>query len=240
LMPSSIGAAAVFASLLRDGVRRWREARGGGFRRRAPAAATLAVLALPNLVLAAPLLIGKTILWKVIADKTREQVCQAPLEGPSPIRVVVVWGEDPAAAELGGGVRWCYCLGNVVSWTVLSMSPAAQNLVRTSPTELTLKTLNEPLIGSEWEITFRSRDRPMKVGDTIRQDGGLTVTVAAIRDGRPTEVLFRFPRPIEASEYRLLVWRGGRLTALPLPAVGGSVRLGRILSTRGPGQYSKI
>ena len=35
----------------------------------------LTVIALPNLVLAAPLMVGKMLLWKAYADATREGVC---------------------------------------------------------------------------------------------------------------------------------------------------------------------
>jgi hypothetical protein len=66
----------------------------------------------------------------------------------------------------------------------------------------------------------------MHVGDSVTQDGGLRITVEAVRDGRPTQVLFRFPVAIEGSTFRLLVWRGGRLSPLALPAIGGSLALG--------------
>jgi hypothetical protein len=58
------------------------------------------------------------------------------------------------------------------------------------------------------------------------QWGGLEITVEAVSDGRPTQVLFRFPGPIESGAFRLLVWRAGRLEALPLPAIGGRLALG--------------
>jgi hypothetical protein len=226
LLPSSLGAAAVFAVLLRDGLRRWREARGGGVGRRGLLGVGIALLGVPNLVLAAPLLVGKILLWNSLADRARDEVCRLPLEGPGPIRAVVVWAEEPPLAEFGGGARWFYCRGSLVSWTVLSMAPDAQRLTRTSQTELTLATLGRPLLGSEWEALFRSPDRPMQAGDTVRQQGGLEVSVQAVADGRPTRVLFRFPIRIEGSEFRLLVWRGGRPAALPVPAVGDSVLLG--------------
>lgn len=227
LLPSSLGAAAVFAVLLRDGLRRWREARGRGGGRRAIVAIGLVLLGLPNVVLAAPLLVGKIVLWKGLGDRAREQVCGVPLEGAGPTRAVVVWAEEPPLAEFGGGVRWFYCRGTIASWTVLSMAPDAQRLTRTGPDELTLSMLGRPMLRSEWEDLFRSPDRPMRAGDTVRQRGGLEIAVQAVTDGRPTLVRFRFPGRIEASEFRLLVWRGGRLAALPVPGVGESVLLGR-------------
>ena len=44
--------------------------------------------------------------------------------------------------------------------------------------------------------------------------------------GRPTRVVFQFPKRIEESEYRLLIGREGRFERLALP-VGESIRLGR-------------
>lgn len=226
LLPASLGAAVVFAVLLRDGVRRWREVRGGGPVRRTGAGIMLAALALPNLVLAAPLLVGKIVLWKVIATGPPEQVCQAPLEGPGPIRAVVVWAEEPPLAQFGGAARWFHCRGNVVSWTVLSMSPHAQKLERTSARELTLTALERPMIEAEWEVLFRAPDEPMRPGETVTQQGGLRITVQAVDQGRPTEVLFQFPTAIEESEFRLLVWRAGRLQALAVES-GAPVIVGR-------------
>lgn len=66
----------------------------------------------------------------------------------------------------------------------------------------------------------------MRPGDVIRQDGGLNIVVQAVHQGRPTEVLFQFPRPIEETDFRLLVWRAGHLAPLAAPRIGAGIRLG--------------
>ena len=114
----------------------------------------------------------------------------------------------------------------MLSWTVMSNSPHPQKLSRTSPTTLTLSALERPLLDGEWEVLFRSSAIPFRPGDSVNQDGGLRITVQTVEAGRPTRVLFQFPKPIEESEYRLLIGREGRFERLALP-VGASIRLGR-------------
>jgi hypothetical protein len=225
LLPASVGAAAVFSVLVRDGIQRWRRLKGRAGRRMLIGAGLVAV-ALPNVVLAGPLLVGKTLLWKVLADGARDTVCAAPLDGRGPARAIVAWAPDPPLAGFGGAIRWYHCRGNIVSWTVMSMSPYPQTLSRTSPTSLTLTALERPLLDGEWEVLFRSPRIPLHEGDTVTQDGGLRITVRAVERGRPSRVVFDFPKPIEESEYRLLVWREGRFDRLALP-IGQSIRLGR-------------
>jgi hypothetical protein len=225
LLPASVGAAAVFAVLVRDGLQRWRRFKGRVGRRTLIAAGLVAV-ALPNVVLAAPLLVGKTLLWKVLVDRARDTVCAAPLEGAGPARAIAAWAPDPPLAEFGGAIRWYHCRGDMLSWTAMSMSAYPQTLTRTSPTSLTLTALERPLLDGEWEVLFRSPKIPLREGDTVTQDGGLRITVRAVEHGRPRRVVFDFPKPIEENEYRLLVWREGRFDRLVLP-IGQSVRLGR-------------
>jgi hypothetical protein len=76
------------------------------------------------------------------------------------------------------------------------------------------------------EVLFRSPKIPLHDGDALTQDGGLTITVRAVEHGRPRRIVFEFPKRIEESEYRLLMWREGRFERLALP-IGQSLRLGR-------------
>jgi hypothetical protein len=108
----------------------------------------------------------------------------------------------------------------------MSVSPYRQTLSRTSPRALTLTTLDRPLLEGEWEVLFRSPDLPLRVGDAVSQEGGLRITVQAVAQGHPTRVLFELPRPLEESDFRLLLWGEGRFDALTLP-VGRSVTFGR-------------
>jgi hypothetical protein len=224
LLPASVGAAAVFAVLVRDGVRRWRAS--GGAWRRLVAGAALFIVAVPNVVLSAPLLVGKTVLWKVLADRARDAVCAVPLDGRGPARALVAWSPDPPLAIFGAATRWFHCRGDMLSFTVMSSSPHPQTLSRTSPTSLILTALEQPLLDGEWEVLFRDRKTPLSRGDSVSQEGGLRVVVDTVSNGRPTRVHFEFARPIEQSEYRLLIGREGRFEPLALP-VGQSIRLGR-------------
>jgi hypothetical protein len=222
LLLPSVGAAAVFAVLLQDGVRRWRATGGRG--RRALAAVGLLVVALPNLVLAAPLLVGKEVLWGGLGERARAIVCKAPLDGQRPNHAVVVWADEPALAQYGGGTRWFYCPGTTATWTVLSLSPAAQILSRPSADSLVIEATDQPLLASEWEMLVRSPDAPFAGGERIVQDSGLAITVERVARGRPQRVRFGFPQPIEASDFRLLLWRDGRLDRLAL-SIGQSMPL---------------
>jgi hypothetical protein len=224
LLPSSLGAAAIFAFLLRDGLGRWRRATHAGRLGRASIAAATFALAMPNLVLAGPLLVGKMVAWKSIADSMRDEVCQPSLDASA--RVIVVWSDNPPAAVLGRAIRWFYGKGKTASWTVVSLAPGIQRLARPSPTDLILDMLEQPTLGSEWEVLFRSPERSMRVGDVVRQEGGLQIIVQAVQEGRPTQVLLRFPRPIESTDLRFLTARHGHMAVQALPPVGGSATIG--------------
>jgi hypothetical protein len=221
-LPASVGAAAVFAVLVRDGLTRWREAHG--IRGRVVAGATLAAIALPNVVLAAPLLVGKIVLLRGLSEQLREVVCAADLDRSRPIRVLVAWSDDPLVSY-GWGARWCYCPGKTVPWTFISQSPHAQKLTRVSANALMLEFPDKPAIDAMWEILFRDPTIPMPAGTIIRLEDGLVVTVQQVAQGRPTRVLFEFAQPIEESAYRLVVLQKRRLGGLALK-VGESVTFG--------------
>jgi hypothetical protein len=221
LLPASLGSAAVIAVLLRDGLQRWRQARGGGLRARSLPGLALLVLAVPNLVLAGPLLVGKLLLWKQFADRTREGVCEAPLDRGSAQRVLVVWAQDPTLAVFGGAARWFHCPGGTTSWSLLSIAPQPQTLTRSAPDELTLISEETPLLGGPWELLFRAPGQPMQPGQSFTQESGLRITVEAARNGRPTRLRVRVP-----PDLRLLVGRDQKLAALPALSVGESLPLG--------------
>lgn len=230
LLPSTFGAAPVFALLLRDGVRQWRITVGRRRPGRLPIAMAMLAIALPNLVLAGPLFIGKTVLWKVLADNMRAEVCGGDLDTST--HVIVVWSKDPPGAVLGRAIRWFYGKGRTASWTPLSFAPGPAILARTSANELTLSAFGKPLLGSEWDVLFRSTDRPMKVADTVTLQNGLRIVVEAVDDGLPTRVSFHFPSASQSSQFRFLVWQAGRLVPLVLPPIGGQVAVGGATSTR--------
>jgi len=223
LLPASLGAAAVFAVLVRDGARRWRAARGQGFLRRAALGLLIAAVALPNLVLAPPMLMAKILFWRKMADRTHAGVCRLPLDRPTGI--VVLWSDDPSVLLFAGAVRRLQCPEAMTSWTVLSISPHPQQLERTSPATLALTTRDQPLLDSAWELGVRAPGRPLRAGDSVVQAGGLRLTVAAVRDGRPTELRIEAPGPLEQGPFGFFVWRKGGLSPFPLPPQGASVTL---------------
>jgi hypothetical protein len=251
VLPASIGAAAVFAALLRDGASRWRQLRGR-FLLRGLAGAALAVLALPNLVLAGPSLVGKLFLWKSLEEGARRTACSVPASSAGPMHELLVWSDYPAFAQFGGGARWFYCPEGMASWTILSLSPHAQTLSRPSPSTLVLDFLREPGLDAQWEVLFRDGDHPLRAGDTFGLQEGLRAVVEKAEQGRPRRVRFElgqrpiwkpwegfhtFPRSgsaepspaspsrLDQSPFRLLLWRGGQLRPVELP-VGQSIAFG--------------
>lgn len=224
VLPASIGAAAVFAALLRDGALRWRQLRGR-FLLRVLAGAAVAVLALPNLVLAGPSLVGKLFLWKSLEEGARQTACSAPVSGATPMHELLVWSDEAAFAQFGGGARWFHCPEGMASWTILSLSPHAQNLSRPSPSALVLDFLREPGLDAQWEVLFRDGDNPLRDGDTFALQGGLRAIVEKVEQGRPRRVRFELGRPLDQSPFRLLIWRGGQLRPVELP-VGRSIAFG--------------
>ena len=226
LLGASLGLAAVLAVLLRDAVRIWQESRGA--LRTVLAGVILALVALPNLVLAAPMLVGKIALWGYIGGQMEEQVCAPGVDADRPTHAVLAWTDEPPTAQFGGAARWFHCPGNLISWTVLSTSQNPQRLERISDRTLILTTVGRPLLEGTWEILFRSPDVRMKIGDTITQAGGLRITVEAVDglQGHPTRVRFDFPGPIEGGAHRLYAWKSRHLRPLPLPT-GAVIHLGK-------------
>jgi hypothetical protein len=223
LLPASLGAAVVFAVLLRDGARRWRTSTGLG--RRAALAVLLAAIALPNLVAAPALLVAKTAFLQKFADRARVGVCREPLDGPGPTRAVVLWADNPSIMLFAASTRWFHCPDGMASWTLLSISPHAQRLTRTSAQGLTLTAVDQPLLDSEWEMAVRAAGRSFHAGDAVVQDGGLRITVESVDRGYPQALHLHFPRPIDGSEFRFFVWRKGGLTKVELPQQGASTWL---------------
>ncbi len=73
---------------------------------------------------------------------------------------------------------------------------------------------------------FRDHDvDPLELGERIELNG-LTVEILDIADGRPSEVGFRFDRPLEDPVLRWQRWEGGVYVPFKLPGVGASVTLG--------------
>ena len=213
LLPASVGAAPVLALLVRDGVRRWRESRG--ILRRGWAGAMLAAVALPNVVLAAPLLVGKLLYWRQLANHITNVVCACPVVRSNSTRALLAWSDDPFALY-GWGAAWLSCPGPMLAWMPLSQSPHPQTLTRVSANALLLEYPDQPALDSQTEALFRDPRAAMQVGTTVKVEGGLTVTVEAVERGRPKRVRFEFARPIEDTDFRVLEWQKNHLGNLTL------------------------
>jgi hypothetical protein len=220
LLPASIGAAPVLAVLVRDGIRLWRESRG--ILRRGWAGAILTAVALPNVVLAGPLLVGKLLFWKQLADHITEVVCACPAARSSSTRALLAWSDQPFSFY-GWGAGWLSCPGPMSAWIPMSGSPHPQTLTRVSENALLLEYTEQPGLDSEGERLFRDPKAAMHVGTIVKMDGGLTITVQAVEHGRPKRVLFELTRPIEQTDFRLLAWQKRHLSEVNL-RVGESTR----------------
>jgi hypothetical protein len=72
---------------------------------------------------------------------------------------------------------------------------------------------------------FRGEQLPLKPGDVVDLPR-MRVEVAAVdREGQPTELLFRFPVPLEDRSLRWVAWSGRGFAPFTPPAVGETVRL---------------
>lgn len=77
----------------------------------------------------------------------------------------------------------------------------------------------------EFDHLFRSKRRPMSIGQQV-QLTGMTVEVTALTpDHRPAEALFRFSVPLEDSSLRWLQWKNGEFVPFVPPPVGTTVEL---------------
>jgi hypothetical protein len=105
----------------------------------------------------------------------------------------------------------------------MSASPHPKTLTRVSPNALLLEYTKEPGLDSEGDTLFRDPKAAMQAGTTVKMEGGLTVTVQAVENGKPKRVLFELSRPLEQTDFRLLAWLKRRLDVLTLQ-VGESTR----------------
>jgi hypothetical protein len=243
LFAAGLGGSVVVAALLRDA---WQLLRAR--RARLLAAIALVSLGLPNLVIAAVALPGKTVFFAKMFDGYRRLAREAEIAGPVPARAVVVALDDlfplqllavraleqgrtpeelrPIArgegATLGGPDR----LGELGSG-ILSMASAAHRLRRTAADTLELSTPEGTLLDGAWPSVFRARSLPLPRGAVVRTSY-MTATVLDDRAGRPTRVSFQFTRPLDDPSLIFLAFRDGGLRRLAMPPVGGEIAFPRL------------
>jgi len=243
LFAAGLGGSVVVAALLRDA---WQLLRAR--RARLLAAIALVSLGLPNIVIAAVALPGKTVFFARMFDGYRRLAREAEIAAPVPARAVVVALDDlfplqllavraleqertpeelrPIArgegATLGGPDR----LGELGSG-ILSMASAAHRLRRTAADTLELSTPEGTLLDGAWPSVFRARSLPLPRGAVVRTSY-MTATVLDDRAGRPTRVSFQFTRPLDDPSLIFLAFRDGGLRRLALPPIGGEIAFPRL------------
>ncbi|HET6283566.1 MAG TPA: hypothetical protein VFH73_21605 [Polyangia bacterium] len=216
LAAASLGAAVMVAVLLRHGWKRMREVHG--IRRVAVVVGVLA-LGIPNLVVAAPWLVGKLAFMSVNGKALERVASTAETAAPPPARAVLLWSDDPLLAAYTATLARITHLEALPSFRVLAMAPVDLLMTRTAPDELELSCAGGSLLISEWERLFRAPEQPLPAGTELPLKG---VTVRIVEDlgGRPTRVRFQFDVPLDDPSLRFLEWRGRRLVPAALPALG--------------------
>ena len=243
LFAAGLGGSVVVAALLRDA---WQLLRAR--RARLLAAIALVSLGLPNIVIAAVALPGKTVFFARMFDGYRRLAREAEIAAPVPARAVVVALDDlfplqllavraleqertpeelrPIArgegATLGGPDR----LGELGSG-ILSMASAAHHLRRTAADTLELSTPEGTLLDGAWPSVFRARSLPLPRGAVVRTSY-MTATVLDDRAGRPTRVSFQFTRSLDDPSLIFLAFRDGGLRRVAMPPVGGETAFPRL------------
>jgi hypothetical protein len=243
LFAAGLGGSIVVAALLHDA---WQLLRARQARL-LPAIALMS-LGLPNLVIAAVALPGKTVFFAKMFDGYRRLAREAEIAAPVPARAVVValddlfplqllavraleQGRTPEelrliargeGATLGGPDR----LGELGSG-ILSMASAAHRLRRTAADTLELSTPDGTLLDGAWPSVFRARSLPLPRGAVVRTSY-MTATVLDDRTGRPTRVSFQFTRSLDDPSLIFLAFRDGGLRRLAMPPIGGEMAFPRL------------
>jgi len=240
LFAAGLGGSVVVAALLRDA---WQLFRA----RRARLLTALALLSfgLPNLVIAAVALPGKTVVFAKMFDGYRRLAREAEIAAPVPARVVVVALDDlfplvlldvrafeqgrtpeelrPIARGEGGTLAGPDTLGKL-GGGVLSMSAAAHHLRRTGADTLELSTPDGTMLDGAWPALFRARSLPLGRGAVVHTSY-MIATVLDDRAGRPTRVAFQFTKPVDDPSLIFLVFRDGGLRRLTMPPIGTDLAL---------------
>jgi hypothetical protein len=107
---------------------------------------------------------------------------------------------------------------------VLSLAPHSQRLSRVAPNAFELETLGRHRRRNLFEDLLRSPDHPVNAGEHFALSE-LSVDVQASENGAWTRARFEFQRDLGDGHVCLIIWRGGRLEAIPVPALGTSLSL---------------
>jgi hypothetical protein len=70
---------------------------------------------------------------------------------------------------------------------------------------------------------FRDPKTTSHAAAVVNLDGGLSVTLQEVVEGRPTRILFELDRPIDDTSNRLLAWQKNRIDRSSGPSQGTRV-----------------
>jgi hypothetical protein len=135
-------------------------------------------------------------------------------------------GADPSLALYAPAALIFYTPGKAGAerWRVLAMVPQRLELGRPTPGVLTLEVLDPPRRDNPFERLYRPADEPLLSGDSVPLPE-MTVQIERADAGVFQRARFEFQQDLDRPGSCLLVWRDGRLKALPPPRVGESVTL---------------
>jgi hypothetical protein len=198
LLAPSLATAALFATLLSSAT--------------TPRAARIWIIAV-HLVLAPLFLLVNEAQAITIGRRARQAIAASALDGD----VVVVTTPDPLVALYTPYMEAERGAPRFNNWQVLSFAPVDLELKRAGADELVLRTQEGRFFEAPEERLLR--DGPVPPGERIEQPGLVARVIS------PTEIDFRFTRPLES--VNLVTWRDGALRHLPLPRPGGRVTIRR-------------
>jgi len=105
---------------------------------------------------------------------------------------------------------------------LLSTSAHDHQLTRTDERTLEVNVLGGALLEGPFEALFRPASAPLRVGDRLTL-GAWTVQILDENAGRPSRFSVSFDRALDDPTLAFLIWKGGKLRALPAPRVGERV-----------------
>jgi hypothetical protein len=114
---------------------------------------------------------------------------------------------------------------------VLSMAPHPQRLTRVAQNAFELEVLEPPRKENPFEGLYLAPERPLSAGEHFRA-GELSATVLAVASSVFTKVRFDFRGDLER-DVCFLVWKGGELRHLRLPALAASTQVPHELGPMG-------
>ncbi len=107
---------------------------------------------------------------------------------------------------------------------VLAPALPAISVHRTDERTLVIRP-EKSFIAWEFDHLFRSKRRPMSVGQRVRLTG-LTIEVTKLTpDLRPAEAVFQFAVPLEDRSLRWLEWKDGEFVSFTPPRIGETIEL---------------